>query len=66
MKDDDLYAAMHAAADVVERKLRRFLTAEALDSFDGNAILLAGQEWLDEGDDDVELLRKAIDDFNTR
>ena len=66
MNDDEAHAAMHAAADVVERKLRPFLTGAVLDSFACDDILQAGEEWLDEDDADVEHLRKAIDDFNPR
>ena len=65
MNDDEAHAAMHAAADIVGVKLRRFLTAAVLDSFDCDDILHAGQEWLDD-DDDVETLRKAIDDFHNQ
>ena len=66
MNDDEAHAAMHGAADVVERKLRQFLTAAVLDSFACDDILAAGQEWLDEDDADVERLRKASEDFNGR
>ena len=66
MTDEEAYAAMHAAADVVERKLRPFLTGAVLDSFACDDILQAGKEWLPEDDADVERLRKAIDDFNPR
>ena len=66
MNDDEAHAAMHGAADVVERKLRQFLTGSVLDSFACDDILAAGQEWLDEDDADVERLRKASEDFNGR
>ena len=63
---NDLYAAMHAAADVVERKLRGVLTGAVLDAFDCDDILRAGEEWLEEDDPDIATLRKAFDAYHTR